>query len=267
MEDVSFSGGSTTFPAQSAPAGNENIGFDDCCCFQYIHTQEVGVVENLGQFQRILDPGCHLICWPFSLIAGRIDLRIQQVDVWCRSKTKDSACVVVNVSIHYKTIGQMAYNAFYRLTDPRGLIRSCALDIIHSTVPKMDSEEVLRSMDDVAAAILQYLRENMKEYGYEICEAFVTKVSVESWLDVAAPLTMAMNERDEKLESMPEVATPLMSTLNECTKSSEPISNTVSPPTNALDRDRTPSENPPESPGSAIPEAANVVYKGTEYIG
>ena len=58
----------------------------------------VGVVEDLGQFKRLLDPGLHILCWPLVTIVGRLSLRIQQLDVYCETKTKDNVFVQVGVS-------------------------------------------------------------------------------------------------------------------------------------------------------------------------
>ena len=63
---------------------------DECCCLVCVRTQEVGVVEDLGQFKKLLDPGLHCIVWPLQSIVGRMSLRIQQLDVLCETKTKDN---------------------------------------------------------------------------------------------------------------------------------------------------------------------------------
>ena len=61
-----------------------------CCCMQCVRTQEIGIIENFGQFQEILAPGFYCLVWPFSSIAGRLSLRVQQLDVVCETKTKDN---------------------------------------------------------------------------------------------------------------------------------------------------------------------------------
>ena len=67
----------------------------DCCCFACIRTQEVGIVEDLGEYKKILGPGLHCILWPVQSVVARLSLRIQQLDVFCGTKTKDN--VFVNV--------------------------------------------------------------------------------------------------------------------------------------------------------------------------
>ena len=77
---------------------------DACCCFVCVRTQEVGVVEDLGQFKQLLDPGLHCITWPLQNIVGRMSLRIQQLDVLCETKTKDNVFVQVGVAVQYRVL-------------------------------------------------------------------------------------------------------------------------------------------------------------------
>lgn len=148
-----------------------------CCCFQCVRTQEVGVVEDLGQYKRLLEPGFHFVLWPCQCIVGRLSLRIQQLDVLCETKTKDNVFVQVAVAVQYRVLSDSAYEAFYRLTDPRGQIQSYVFDVVRSTVPKMELDEAFASKDEIALAVLQQLQDVMREYGYEIRNTLVTDLA------------------------------------------------------------------------------------------
>jgi len=149
-----------------------------CCgCCVCISTQEVGVVEDLGQFKQLIDPGLHFICFPYSQVSGRLSLRIQQLDVSCETKTKDNVFVNVSVAVQFKVITEGAYDAFYRLTDPRGQIQSYVFDVVRSTVPKLELDEAFASKAEIADAVLSQLQNIMKDYGYEILNALVTDVN------------------------------------------------------------------------------------------
>lgn len=152
----------------------------DCCCLACVRTQEVAVVEDLGQFKRLLDAGLHCYCWPLSSIVGRLSLRIQQLDVICETKTRDNVFVQVGVAVQYRVIAESAYEAFYRLTDPRGQIQSYVFDVVRSTVPKMELDEAFASKDDIAKAVLGQLKSAMDEFGYEIRNTLVTDLSPDS---------------------------------------------------------------------------------------
>jgi len=135
------------------------------------------VVEDLGNFKKLLDPGFHCIPFPLSQVAGTLSLRIQQLDVTCETKTKDNVFVRVEVAVQYRVITESAFDAYYRLSDPRGQIQSYVFDVVRSTVPRMELDEAFASKKEIAQEVLQQLENVMKDYGYEILNALVTDLS------------------------------------------------------------------------------------------
>lgn len=148
----------------------------DCCCFACIRTQEVGIVEDLGEYKKLLDPGLHCILWPLQSVVARLSLRIQQLDVFCGTKTKDNVFVNVAVSVQYRVLVNSAYDAYYRLTDPRGQIQSYIFDVVRSQVPRLELDDAFASKADIATAVSSQLKANMLSYGYEIKETLVTDI-------------------------------------------------------------------------------------------
>ena len=63
-------------------------------------------------------------------IAGRISLRILQLDVIVETKTKDDVFVKLKVSVQYKVIKEKVYDAFYKLDFPQDQITSYVFDVI-----------------------------------------------------------------------------------------------------------------------------------------
>lgn len=151
-----------------------------CCCAVCVRTNEIAVVEDLGQFKAMLSPGLHCITCPLQQVAGRLSLRTKQLDVVCETKTKDNVFVQVAVAVQYRVLAEGAYNAFYRLTNPAGQIQSYVFDVVRSTVPKMELDEAFASKDEIATAVLQQLSEVMNEYGYEIRNTLVTDLAPDS---------------------------------------------------------------------------------------
>mmetsp|Transcript_20818 Transcript_20818/g.30504 ORF Transcript_20818/g.30504 Transcript_20818/m.30504 type:complete len:282 (+) Transcript_20818:73-918(+) len=147
------------------------------CCFVCVRTQEVGIVEDLGQFKRLIDPGLHCVLYPIQQVAGTLSLRIQQLDVACETKTKDNVFIRVEVAVQYRVITESAYDAFYRLSDPSGQIQAYVFDVIRSTVPRMELDEAFASKKEIADATLHQLETVMKDYGYEILNTLVTDLS------------------------------------------------------------------------------------------
>jgi regulator of protease activity HflC (stomatin/prohibitin superfamily) len=137
-----------------------------CFCLQCVHTQEVAVLEDLGQFKNLLKPGLNITLWPISQIAGRLSLRIQQLDVVCETKTKDNVFIQVAVAVQFRVLVEKAYDAFYRLTDPKGQIQAYVFDVIRSTVPKMELDEAFASKAEIASATLEQLKDVMNVSWY-----------------------------------------------------------------------------------------------------
>lgn len=150
------------------------------CCFQCVRTSTIGIVEELGQFKKVVSPGFQFILWPIQSIVATLNLRIQQIDVSCETKTKDNVFVQVGVSVQFKIVTDSAYDAYYRLSDPSGQIQSYVFDVIRSTVPRMELDTAFASKGDIAEAVLQQLKDVMADYGYEILEALVTDLTPDS---------------------------------------------------------------------------------------
>ncbi|KAI2497229.1 hypothetical protein MHU86_17276 [Fragilaria crotonensis] len=147
-------------------------------CCQCVRTQEIGLTENFGRFD-LLGPGLHLMCWPYSTIASRISLRIQQLDVACETKTKDHVFVHIEVSVQYKVIPEMAYLAYYQLTDPHIQIRSYIFDVVRAQVPAMTLDDVLGGRrGDIANAVHTRLCLVLSQYdfGYHVVQTLCTNV-------------------------------------------------------------------------------------------
>jgi regulator of protease activity HflC (stomatin/prohibitin superfamily) len=158
------------------------------CCFVCIRTKEVGIVEDLGNFEQLLSPGLHFVCIPLKNVVGKLSLRIQQLDVVCETKTKDNVFVQVAVAVQYRVLEEGAFAAYYRLTDPRGQIQSYVFDVVRSALPKLELDDAFASKDRIATAILGQLQNVMKDYGYEILNALVTDLSPD------AKVKASMNE-------------------------------------------------------------------------
>jgi regulator of protease activity HflC (stomatin/prohibitin superfamily) len=147
-----------------------------CCCCQCVRTQEIGFSEQCGEFQEILGPGLHCMLWPFNSIGGRLTLRVQQLDVVCETKTSDHVFVRIHIVVLFRVAVVQAYEAYYRLSDPRIQIETYVLDVVRSAVPGRTLDEVFASKHEIAETLLLRLHQGTRQYGYEITETLVTDV-------------------------------------------------------------------------------------------
>lgn len=138
--------------------------------------QSAAIVQRFGKFHSIRHPGIQIRIPLVDQIAGRINLRIQQLDVNVETKTKDDVFVRLKVSVQYLVLKDKIYDAFYRLEDPHQQITSYVFDTVRAEVPKLKLDDVFEKKDDIAIAIRRELEQSMNEYGYGIIKALVTDI-------------------------------------------------------------------------------------------
>ena len=144
--------------------------------FFIVKQQSAAVVERFGKFVSVRQSGLQLKIPIIDNIAGRLSLRIQQLDVVIETKTKDDVFVRLKVSVQFKVIKDKVYDAFYKLDNPHDQITSFIFDVVRAEVPKLILDDVFLKKDDIAIAVKNELQEAMTEYGYNIIKTLVTDI-------------------------------------------------------------------------------------------
>ncbi|MDB4228674.1 SPFH domain-containing protein [Flavobacteriaceae bacterium] len=156
--------------------------------FFVVKQQSAAIVERFGKFLSIRQSGLHFKIPLIDRIAGRISLRILQLDVIVETKTKDDVFVKLKVSVQYKIIQEKVYDAFYKLDYPQDQITSYVFDVVRAVVPKMKLDDVFEKKNEIADAVKGELNDAMINYGYDIIKALVTDI------DPDAEVKAAMNK-------------------------------------------------------------------------
>ena len=156
--------------------------------FFVVKQQSAAIVERFGKFLSIRQSGLHFKIPLIDRIAGRISLRILQLDVIVETKTKDDVFVKLKVSVQYKIIQEKVYDAFYKLDYPQDQITSYVFDVVRAVVPKMKLDNVFEKKNEIADAVKGELNDAMINYGYDIIKALVTDI------DPDAEVKAAMNK-------------------------------------------------------------------------
>lgn len=141
-----------------------------------VKQQSAAIVERFGRFQSIRQSGLQLRIPVVDRIAGRLSLKIQQLDVIVETKTKDDVFVKLKVSVQYMVIKDKVYEAFYKLDYPHDQITSYVFDVVRAEVPKMRLDDVFERKDDIAIAVKSELNDAMINYGYDIIKTLVTDI-------------------------------------------------------------------------------------------
>lgn len=141
-----------------------------------VKQQTAAIVERFGRFLSIRNSGLHFKIPLIDKIAGRINLKIQQLDVNVETKTKDDVFVHLKVSVQYQVTRAKIYDAFYKLESPSAQITSYVFDVVRAEVPKMKLDDVFERKDDIANAVKTELNDAMLDYGYDIIRTLVTDI-------------------------------------------------------------------------------------------
>ena len=144
--------------------------------FFTVKQQTAAVVERFGKFHSIRNSGLQLKIPLIDRIAGRINLKIQQLDVIVETKTKDDVFVRLKISVQFQVLKLKVYDAFYKLENPHDQITSYVFDVVRAEVPKMKLDDVFERKDDIAIAVKAELNEAMSDYGYDIIKTLVTDI-------------------------------------------------------------------------------------------
>jgi regulator of protease activity HflC (stomatin/prohibitin superfamily) len=144
--------------------------------FFTVKQQTAVIVERFGKFQSIRQAGLQLKIPIIDKIAGRINLKIQQLDVIIETKTKENVFVKMKVSVQFVVIQEKVYEAFYKLQYPHDQITSYVFDVVRAEVPKLKLDDVFERKDDIAVAVKRELNEAMTTYGYDIINTLITDI-------------------------------------------------------------------------------------------
>lgn len=145
--------------------------------FFTVRQSTAAIIQRFGKFVRVAEPGLNVkIPW-IDWVAGRENLRIQQLDVEVETKTVDNVFVRILVSVQYFVNPDKVYEAFYKLDDPESQITSFVFDVVRARVPGMKLDEVFEKKDEIADAVKDELTQMMDDFGYGILKALVTDIN------------------------------------------------------------------------------------------
>ena len=153
-----------------------------------VKQQTAAIVERFGKLNKVSTAGLNFKVPLIDQIAGRISLRVQQLDVRVETKTKDNVFVFVVVSVQYYILPSKVVDAFYRLQNPQEQITAYVFDTVRARVPNTELDQLFQMKDDIATAVKTELDSVMDDFGYGIIKALVTDI------DPDANVKTSMNE-------------------------------------------------------------------------
>ena len=144
--------------------------------FFTVEQRTTAIVQRLGKFVREAGPGLHVKIPFIDRVVGRINLRVQQLDVKIETKTEDNVFVQVVVAVQHYVLPEKVYDAFYKLEDANRQITSFVFDVVRARVPKIRLDDVFEKKDEIADSVKSELAQVMEGFGYGILKALVTDI-------------------------------------------------------------------------------------------
>jgi regulator of protease activity HflC (stomatin/prohibitin superfamily) len=162
-------------------------GVMSCCCFICVEQSEVALIESWGRFTKLATPGCHCLIPCKDSIAGKVSLRLEEMQCHIDSKSKDNVFLSVSVSIQYQILFDSVEKAFYTLEDAERQIEAYVHNSVRGKVPQYDLDEIYSMRGEISKSVKEEIDHHMDAYGYEIVTVLLTDI------DPATSVTNAMN--------------------------------------------------------------------------
>jgi regulator of protease activity HflC (stomatin/prohibitin superfamily) len=129
--------------------------------------QEIGVVERLGKFHKLLTPGLNILIPIIDEVRKTHDLRIQQANVPPQTViTKDNVQVQIDTIIFYQVVGPE--QATYGISDYVTGVRNISTATMRQIIGKLELDETLSGREKISSEIRIALDEATEKWGVRI---------------------------------------------------------------------------------------------------
>ena len=164
--------------------------------FKVVNTGYLYVVERLGQFHRILEPGWHFVIPGVDFVRKKVSTKQQILDVPPQSViTKDNVKISVDNVIFYKMLN--AKDAVYNIEDYKSGIVYSATTNIRNILGNMTLDEVLAGRDSINQQLLGIIDEVTDAYGIKVLSVEIKNIIPPAEIQQAMEKQMKA-ERDKR---------------------------------------------------------------------
>lgn len=161
-----------------------------------VNTGYLYVVERLGQFHKILEPGWHFVIPGIDFVRKKVSTKQQILDVQPQSViTKDNVKISVDNVIFYKMLN--AKDAVYNIEDYKSGIVYSATTNIRNILGNMTLDEVLAGRDSINQQLLGIIDEVTDAYGIKVLSVEIKNIIPPAEIQQAMEKQMKA-ERDKR---------------------------------------------------------------------
>src|ERR1700730_4887638 len=157
--------------------------------------QRIGVVERLGKFNRLLNPGLNIVIPIIDQVRKYHDLRIQQANVPPQTViTKDNVQVLIDTVIFYQVVGPE--QATYGISDYVYGVRNISTATMRQIIGKLELDETLSGREKISIDIRLALDEATEKWGVRIERVEV--IDIKPPLDIQEAMDKQMKAERSK---------------------------------------------------------------------
>jgi regulator of protease activity HflC (stomatin/prohibitin superfamily) len=156
-------------------------------CFICVEQSEVALVESFGKFTYLATPGCHCLVPCRDEVAGKVSLRLEEMNCTIDSKSKDNVFLTMSVAIQFQILHESVEKAFYTLDRADKQIEAYVHNSVRGKVPQYELDEIYSMRGEISKSVKEEIDQHMANYGYEIITVLITDIAP------APSVTEAMN--------------------------------------------------------------------------
>lgn len=161
-----------------------------------VNTGSVYVVERLGQFYKVLEPGWHILIPFVDFVRRKISTKQQILDIEPQNViTKDNVKISIDNVIFYKVMN--AKDAVYNIENFKAGITYSTITNMRNIVGNMSLDEVLSGRDKINSELLKVIDEITDAYGIKILSVEIKNIIPPAEIQQAMEKQMRA-ERDKR---------------------------------------------------------------------
>jgi regulator of protease activity HflC (stomatin/prohibitin superfamily) len=161
-----------------------------------VNTGSIYVVERLGQFHRVLEPGWHFVIPFIDFVRRKVSTKQQILDIEPQSViTKDNVKISIDNVIFYKVMNSR--DAVYNIESYKSGIVYSTITNMRNIVGNMSLDEVLSGRDQINSELLNVVDEITDAYGIKILSVEIKNIIPPAEIQQAMEKQMRA-ERDKR---------------------------------------------------------------------
>jgi len=141
-----------------------------------VQTGYVYVIERLGQFYKVLEPGWHFVIPFVDYVRAKVSIKQQILDIEPQNViTKDNVKISVDNVIFYKVMN--AKDAIYNIENYKSGIVYSTITNMRNIIGEMTLDEVLSGRDKINAELLKVIDQLTDAYGIKILSVEIKDIT------------------------------------------------------------------------------------------